>query len=121
MPDFQIAQLLSYFEEYRRNTFGVGAPTNAVLEVSGQEPEDFDTIARRYVAKGAHMKRSVGGFARVMRGLTKAMLTPGLDLDRYEKLHEFPQIPHARFAGDSPDWVATHGQHVSAVSLIESA
>lgn len=59
IPDFQAAQLLNYFAEYRRNSFAIGAPTNAVLEVTGQEPEDFETIARRYLAAPT-MQRSPG-------------------------------------------------------------
>jgi hypothetical protein len=50
IPDFQIAQVLSYLEEYRRDAFAVGAPTSAVLEVGGREPEEFKVIVRRYLA-----------------------------------------------------------------------
>jgi hypothetical protein len=36
-------------DEYRRGAFAVHAPTNAVRELTGREPEDFETIARRIV------------------------------------------------------------------------
>ena len=108
VPEFIIAQLLTYFEEYKRNAFGIGAPTNAVLEVGGREPEDFETIARRYAATTPNTKRSTSGLSRAMLTLGKALLTPGLDLERYARQHDFPQIYHARFAGDSPEWRETH-------------
>jgi hypothetical protein len=46
--------------EYRRNAFGVGAPTQAVLEVGGIEPEPFEETAKRYVAQSGFSKRTIG-------------------------------------------------------------
>jgi NAD(P)H dehydrogenase (quinone) len=108
VPDFQAAQLLTYFEEYRRNSFAIGAPTGAVLEVTGQEPEDFETIARRYVA-GPMMQRSAGALAQTLRYLVKVMVSPALDVDKFNRAHDLPAIGHARLAVDAPDWCQTHG------------
>jgi hypothetical protein len=35
----------------------VGAPTDVVREIGGREPEDFETIVRRYLARSAFSKR----------------------------------------------------------------
>ena len=54
------AQARHYFEEYRRGAFEVGAPNDVVLEVGGSQPEDFETITRRYVAANPMARRSFG-------------------------------------------------------------
>ena len=38
--DWVIAQLYWFLQDYQRNAFGVGAPTNAVLDVGGEPPEE---------------------------------------------------------------------------------
>ncbi len=108
LPDFQTAQVMWYLEEYRRNAFGVGAPTNAVLEVGGQEPEDFETIVRRYVATAPNMKRNVSDFSRTLLNLMKIMFTPTLNVDRFARAHDLPRIVNMRLAVDSLEWQSTH-------------
>ena len=39
-----------FLQDYQQNAFGIGAPTETVQELTGNPPEDFETIARRYVA-----------------------------------------------------------------------
>jgi uncharacterized protein YbjT (DUF2867 family) len=109
IADFQVAQVLSYLEEYRRDAFAIGAPTDAVREVGGQEPEPFEVIARRYLAANPNTARSLGGFSRTMRVIMKASLTPGLDLETYARRQGFPRIRSARLSGDSAEWRASHG------------
>ena len=109
IADYQIAQVLSYVEEYKRNAFAIGAPTNAVLEVGGREPEDFETIARRYLAANPNATRTLGGFSRTMLVLMKTMLTPRLDLGSYTRQQALPQPSHARYSGEAPEWRAAHG------------
>lgn len=109
IPDFQIAQVLSYLEEYRRDAFAIGAPTSAVLEVGGREPEPFETIARRYLAANRNAARTPGGFARTMLAVLKTTVTPALDRAAYQRRNGFPEIRTPRFTGDSPEWGMTHG------------
>ncbi len=49
-PEMMPTQLRLYADEYRRGAFAVHAPTNVVRELTGREPEDFETITRRIVA-----------------------------------------------------------------------
>lgn len=107
-PDFTIAQVLAYFEDYKRNAFAVGAPTQAVVEVSGQQPEDFETIVRRYVSESPSVERSAGAKLRAMGGLMKIMFTPSLNTERYAKSHDIPYLTGASLAIDSGKWLSTH-------------
>jgi NAD(P)H dehydrogenase (quinone) len=120
LPDFVIAQLFTYFAEYKRNAFGIGAPTGAVFEVSGQEPEAFETVARRYLAATPNVKRGLGGLSRATLTLMKAMLTPGLNLDAYTRQQEFPRIRNVRFAEESAEWRATHGSGTASGAPVKA-
>lgn len=107
-PDFTTAQVLWYFEDYKQNAFAIGAPTQAVLEVTSQEPEDFETIVRRYVAKSPFAKRGVRSMLHAMSGMMKIMLKPTLDPTRYAQFHHFPKLTKASLAMESEKWLATH-------------
>jgi hypothetical protein len=78
-----------------------------VRDVAGVEPEDFLTIARRYVG-GPESRRTAGNF---MRELWKMMLigvTPAHRLDRFARLQQHPQPAHPRLAGESAIWQHEH-------------
>jgi hypothetical protein len=49
-----------YIDDHKRGAFELGAPTTDVLDVTGQPPEDFETIARRYAVlpRIAHLRQS---------------------------------------------------------------
>jgi hypothetical protein len=52
-----------YVDDHKRGAFELGAPTTDVLDVTGQPPEDFETIARRYAACPATSGPLATGFA----------------------------------------------------------
>lgn len=103
--------MLWYFEDYKRNAFALGAPTQVVLEVTGQKPEDFETIVRRYVGKSSLVERSVGSMLRAMNGMMKIMLKPTLDPDRYAQFHDFPKLTETSLAMESEKWLSTHASN----------
>src|SRR6202012_4203221 len=77
--------LRHYVAETALGTWEVGGPTTHVRDGAGVEPEDFATIARRYVA-GSETQRTAGKF---MRELWKMMLigvTPMHRLDKFDRL-----------------------------------
>lgn len=120
IPDFQIAQVLSYLEEYRRGAFAIGAPTGAVLEVGGREPEEFEVIAQRYLAANRNAARTLGGFTRTMLAVLKTMVTPALDPQAYARRAELPQLAGARYTGEAPEWGAAHGALNAGPALAEA-
>ena len=105
---FEQSQLRYYLEEYRRNAFAVNAPTDAVADVGGRAPEDFESIARRYAASRPEATRSLGGMARAVRNLLRILAARPLDLDRVERTQGHPPIVASELAGDSESWRATH-------------
>jgi uncharacterized protein YbjT (DUF2867 family) len=108
LSDYVLVQLRAFLEDYQRGSFAVGAPTEAVREVGGAPPEDFETIARRYVQASSLARPSLGGKLRAIVRLAAALLTRAPDLDAAVARLELPVTRSARLAADSPRWQATH-------------
>lgn len=108
IPDFVIEELYWFLVEYRRNAFGVGAPTQAVLEVGGAEPEPFEATARRYVLQSGFARRTVGSYLAATRNLIAGLLTRAPVPALIARRLQLPAPAHPSFAGDSVQWRATH-------------
>ncbi len=104
---FELSSIRYYITEHKRGAFEAGAPTADVFNVTGQQPEDFETIARRYAAlpkaqrNSASTLRAWGGFLRIG-------ITPAYNLDRYEQQQEYPMPEHPQLAVDSETWGREH-------------
>jgi len=105
VPDFVIEELHWFLLDYQRNSFGVGAPTDAVLEVGGTPPESFEEIVRRYVAASPFAKRTVGSRLRAVRNLVKGLLTPAPDPKAIARQLQIPSHAHVALAADSREWL----------------
>jgi NAD(P)H dehydrogenase (quinone) len=79
-----------------------------VLDVTGRPAEDFETIARRYAAPFRN-QRTFGNWLREFAQFILTPLSPGFNLDRYDRelRRPFPQKP--QFAIDSKVWRSEHG------------
>ncbi len=107
-PDYVTASVLAYFEDYRRDAFAVGAPTDAVERVGGRPPEDFETIVRRYVAATPSAHRALARRLRAIASMGRVLATPAVDVAKVARTHSVDNH-HAELAADSPTWVAAHG------------
>jgi uncharacterized protein YbjT (DUF2867 family) len=116
--------LLSSFPHYTHEqdagAFAFGAPTNHVLEVTGRQPEDFETIARRYAAL-PQSRRTFGNTLKALAKFASVPLRPGLDPQRYEMAHDFPRPPAPRYDMDSERWKMEHASADAAASILLSA
>lgn len=102
------SQLRYYTEEYRRGAFEAGVPNNVVREIGGRDPEDFETIVRRYVAADPKAKRTMGNKARAIIGFMKILATRAPDLEAYEAAQPHPLLRKPKYALDSELWTKTH-------------
>ena len=107
-PELASSQLRYYVEDYRRNGFGIGAPTNAVLDVSGREPEDFETIVRRYVANSPGAVLTAGNRLKAIRFFIRMLLTPAPDMDGYERGRDHALLRDPEYTTGSEEWLAEH-------------
>lgn len=115
LPIELLSNLRYYIEDHKRGAFEIGAPTTDVLDVTGQPPEDFETIARRYAALPGN-QRTFGNWLRELAQFLIVPLSPGFNFERYDReLHRpFPSKP--QFAPDSQAWrcqhdIASTGKH----------
>ena len=67
LDPFLISQLRLYFLEYRRNKFDVGGPTEVVKELTGKEPDDFESVVRSWVNNSPYRERNFKNWLRAMR------------------------------------------------------
>ncbi len=103
---FEVSQVRYYAEEARKGAYAIGAPTDHVLEVSGQQPEDFDAIAQRY-ATLPEARRTIANKVRALNLMLKMIATRVPDLNQWEQNRDHPLIANGMLAQDNPDWLAT--------------
>jgi NAD(P)H dehydrogenase (quinone) len=108
IPDYVIEELSWFLRDYQRNSFGVGAPTDAVLSVGGSPPEAFEDIARRYVAASRFGQPTIGSRLLAIRNLGKGLLTTSPDPESIARRLGIPRIAHATLAADSMEWLNSH-------------
>ena len=101
-------QLRLFADEYRRGAFAVHAPSNAVRELTGREPEDFETIARRIVATRPEAARTLGNKLKAIRNFTKILVTSRIDPDAIERRRDHVLLKSPTFVRDSQAWREKH-------------
>ena len=69
--EFVAVQTAFYMQELRKNRFG--EPNNVVKELTGREPEDFETIVRQFIAESPYGKKSFAGKLHAMASFFKLL------------------------------------------------
>ncbi len=113
---FNLAVYEQYVIDYQKNAFAVNAPTDVVRRITGREAEDFETIARRYVATTPGAKPSFAIQFKLMLRMIRLMLRPAPKTAPYLALDEFSERSHVAFSADSPEWRQSHEQQTSEPS-----
>jgi uncharacterized protein YbjT (DUF2867 family) len=103
--------LRHYLPETGLGAWEVGGPTTHVRDVAGVEPEDFLTIARRYV-NAADARRTAGKMLHEIGNLMLTAVVPMHDLDRFDRLQQHPQPARPRLSAESPVWQSEHNPSV---------
>ena len=105
LPTFQIAQVRHYANEHRNAGF-VGT-TDHVETVTGKRPEDFDTIARRYLNNPSHIAPGMhaGSKLTALRLGLRIARSRSIDLDEWEQTRDYPLISNGLLAHHNPDWI----------------
>lgn len=104
--NFDVSHFRYYAEEMRKGAYAIGAPTDHVFEVTGQHPEDFDVIARRY-ATLPEAGRTITNKIRALTLMMKMIATRVPDLDQWDNIGDHALIVNGLLAQDNPEWLAT--------------
>jgi hypothetical protein len=107
MPIDLLSGVRYYIGDHKRGAFELGAPTTDVPEVTGRPAENFETIARRYAALPRN-RRALGNGLREFAQLLIAPLSPGFNLDRYDRELRRPFPSEPQFALQSEVWRREH-------------
>ncbi|GJH33746.1 NmrA family NAD(P)-binding protein [Paraburkholderia hospita] len=107
LPIDLISGVRYYIDDHKRGAFELGAPTTDVLDVTGQPAEDFETIACRYAALAGN-QRTPGNWLRQFAQFMIAPLSPGFDLERYDRELRRPFPAEPQFASESKVWLREH-------------
>ena len=101
------SSLRHFLPEYALGTYEFGGPTTHVRDVAGVEPEDFVTIARRYVAS-SDCRRTAGNLIRQIWNTVLIGLVPMHRLDKFDRQQQHPQPADPRYSGESAVWRNQH-------------
>ena len=96
-----------YIDDHKRGAFELGAPTTDVPDMTGRPAEDFETIARRHATLPRN-QRTFGNWLRELAQFVIAPLSPGFDLDRYDRELRRPFPSEPQFAPESKVWRREH-------------
>jgi len=97
-----------YIDDHERGAFELRAPTTDVLDVTGRPAEDFETIARRYAAPFRN-QRTFANWLRAFAQFILTPLSPGFNLDRYDRELRRPFPSQPQFSTESDVWRREHG------------
>ena len=108
VDDFVIEELYWFLHDYQRNSFGVGAPTSAVLELGDVEAEPFEVTVHRYVSVSAFRNRTIRSTLTAIHNLVAGLLTSAPDPTLIARRLKLPSLNHPSLAADSAPWLASH-------------
>lgn len=105
-PVYAVAWGSQFYAELRQGAFAIGAPTDHVEVVCGRAPENFETIARRYIAQPELIwpGLKIGTKAAALGMTLKMLFTRVPDLDQWEREHLMPLLAAPKLAHESQEW-----------------
>lgn len=106
--NFDISQMKYFSEELRNNAFCIGGPTDHVELVTGNKPDSFKTITKRYInnPKLVHPDLSIGNKRTALLFMLKMMLTPALNTRKWEALRDHPNVSGQQLSFLNESWLS---------------
>jgi NAD(P)H dehydrogenase (quinone) len=87
LDPFLISQSRHYFHENSKGKFNLGGVTTIVKDVTGKEPDDFETIARRWVDNSPYRERNGRNWLNALRKFVKIPMQPAPSIKELELLN----------------------------------
>ena len=114
--DYFIAHFQQYTLDYKANAFALNGPTDVVRAITGREPEDYETITRRYAANMPDARRSLVTLVKYMALMNLWMLRPGPKTARHLRIGEFSDAKHVTISANSTEWRKGHERQTQPVT-----
>ena len=113
-----ITQFRLYCHEYQRGTFAIHAPNDVVREVTGREPESFDSIAKRVVRDNPEAVRSTRNWMAAVAGILRILVTPTPSVPAIERAADHVLIANGAYAAFAKEWARLH---VPGAAIVDTA
>jgi NAD(P)H dehydrogenase (quinone) len=112
VTDFEISQIRHYADALRHGAYELGAPTDHVELITGQKPEPFESIARRYLAEPSLINPQLASGSKweAIALMLRIMLTRVPDYDRWEQERGHPMLNSPLRATDNSEWRSSADQ-----------
>ena len=120
VSDFEISQIRHYTKALRNGAYEIGAPTDLVEIITGQKPESFESIARRYLSDPSliHPILTHGSKWSAMAFVLRMLLTRAPDYDQWERVQGHPKLQAPVVATESDEWLASaRNQQLNLLSV----
>jgi len=116
-PKYDLLNVQYYMDELGQNTFAIGeSVTNVVKELTGREPEDFETITRRVFENSPEVKQSFTNKLKALKNMVKMMLTKTLNTDQEELVQGFPRFMSGmKYSQQNPEWLKNHQNQTNTI------
>lgn len=102
-----VSNIHHYAQEHDNGAFEFAAPNDHVLEVTGVEPETFETIVRRHAALPAN-QRTVGNIAKTIADFMRVPFMPGLNPGKFAREQFHPSLATLELNMKNESWKAEH-------------
>ena len=109
--EFMLINVPYYQDELERNSFafGTSAVTNVIKDITGREPEDFETIARREFEMSPEMKPTFSNKMKAFKGFLKIIFASEPSIRKLEEKYSIPASKTGyKYAQENPNWVNEH-------------
>ena len=111
VKDFMIINVPYYMDELEKNSFAFGpsALTTVVKDITGREPEDFETIARREFENSPELKPTFRNKFKAFKGFLNIIFASKPSVRNIESNYGIPSSKEAyKYVQENPNWVKEH-------------
>ena len=107
--NFDMANVRYYMHDLDKGAFAVNGTTTVVKDITGNEPEDFETMARRALSTMPEAKKSFKNKFKAIRNFMAMLFTEIPNLKKYETEQEFPQFRGGfNYVQENKEWIRIH-------------
>ena len=108
MPKSAYSEVYYYNQDTRNNAWSICAPTNVVKEITGNEAEDFKTIAKRYVENKPPSSLTLGNEIKAVLEHVQNPATPVPDIKKYQSDQNYPKFKNMSLSSENDEWIQEH-------------
>ena len=122
--EFMIMNVPYYMDELERNSFAFGssAVTTVVKDITGREPENFETIARREFENSPEMKPTFTNKMRAFKSFLKITFASKPSVQKLEKKYGIPSSKEGyKYVQENPNWVKEHESQLNFIQMETSS